>query len=75
MSEESSDTIDDSTSKYSTSSESETDEEDLTKATSFDGSKRSKPAEGKATAKTTRPQRKNKVTALDSKEIEDLAFG
>ena len=69
-----SDTIQDSTSEYSTSSESETDEEDLTEATtSSGGRKRSKPAEGNATAKTTRPQKKSKVTALDSKEIEDLA--
>ena len=73
-SDESSDTIKDSTSEYSTSSESETDEEDLTEATtSSGGRKRSKPAEGNATAKTTRPQKKSKVTALDSKEIEDLA--
>lgn len=58
-SDESSDTIQDSTSEYSTSSESETDEEDLTEATtSSGGRKRSKPAEGKATAKTTRPQKK-----------------
>ena len=69
-----SDTIQDSTSEYSTSSESETDEEDLTEATtSSGGRKRSKPAEGNATAKATRPQKKGKVTALDSKEIEDLA--
>ena len=58
-SDESSDTIQDSTSEYSTSSESETDEEDLTEATtSSGGRKRSKPAEGKATAKITRPQKK-----------------
>ena len=69
-SDESSHTIQDSTSEYST----ETDEEDLTEATtSSGGRKRSKPAEGNATAKTTRPQKKSKVTALDSKEIEDLA--
>ena len=69
-----SDTIQDSTSEYSTSSESETDEEDLTEATTSSGGReRSKPAEGNATAKTTRPQKKSKVTALDSKEIEDLA--
>ena len=69
-----SDTIQDSTSEYSTSSESETDEEDLTEATTSSGGlKRLKPVEGNATAKTTRPQKKSKVTALDSKEIEDLA--
>lgn len=37
------------------------DEEDLTEATtSSGGRKRSKPAEGKAAAKTTRPQKKKK---------------
>ena len=43
-----SDTIQDSTSEYSTSSESETDEEDLTEATtSSGGRKRSKTCRGK----------------------------
>ena len=47
-SDESSDTIQDSTSEYSTSSENETDEEDLTEATTSSGDrKRSKTCRGK----------------------------
>ena len=47
-SDESSDTIQDSKSEYSTSSENETDEEDLTEATtSSGGRKRSKTCRGK----------------------------
>ena len=47
-SDESSDTIQDSTSEYSTSSENETDKEDLTEATtSSGGRKRSKTCRGK----------------------------
>ena len=63
-SDESSDTIQDSKSEYSTSSENETDEEDLTEATtSSGGRKRSKTCRGKgdcedhAAAKTKQSNR------------------
>ena len=75
-SDESSDTIQGSKSEYSTSSENETDEEDLTEATtSSGGRKRSKTCRGKGGCEdhAAAKKKKRKVTALDSKEIEDLA--
>ena len=74
-SDESSHTIQDSTSEYSTSSENETDEEDLTEATtSSDGRKRSKTCRGKGDCEDHAASKKSKVTALDSKEVEDPAL-
>ena len=74
-SDESSHTIQDSTSEYSTSSENETDEEDLTEATtSSDGRKRSKTCRGKGDCEDHAAAKKSKVTALDSKEVEDPAL-
>ena len=69
-SDESSDTVDVSSSEYSASSDSESEEENLaSQNTSCDGGERT------ATAKTSQPRKKTKVsnTALDSKEMEDVA--
>ena len=76
-SDESSDTVDVSSSEYSTSSDSESEEENLAsqKTSCDDGERRKRAKRNAATAKTSQPRKKTKVsnTALDSKEMEDVA--
>ena len=76
-SNESSDRVDVSSSEYSASSDSESEEENLaSQKTSCDGGdSRKRAKQNSETAKTSQPRKKTKVsnTALDSKEMEDVA--